>query len=43
MSIVLHTTPIDEHGTDIPEVIRFLFPENDHNIVISPISLQQNK
>ena len=34
--LVLHTTPVDEHGTDLPEVIRFLFPENKHNIVISP-------
>ena len=34
--LVLHTTPVDDHGTDIPEVIKFLFPKNDHNIVISP-------
>ena len=34
--LILHTTPVDDHGTDIPEVIKFLFPENDHNIVISP-------
>ena len=34
--LVLHTTPVDEHGTDLPEVIRFLFPKDDHNIVISP-------
>ena len=33
--LVLHTTPVDEHGTDLPEVIRFLFPNEDHNIVIS--------
>ena len=33
--LVLHTTPIDDHGTDLPEVIKFLFPNNDHNIVIS--------
>jgi len=32
---ILHTNPIDEHGTDLPAVIRFLFPENDHNIIIS--------
>ena len=25
MSIVLHTTPIDDHGTDLPEVINFYF------------------
>ena len=33
--LVLHTTPVDQHGTDIPEVIRFLFPDSNHNIVIS--------
>jgi|TARA_B100000035_G_scaffold46966_1_gene35786 glycosyltransferase involved in cell wall biosynthesis len=33
--LVLHTAPIDDHGTDLPEVIKFLFPNNDHNIVIS--------
>jgi glycosyltransferase involved in cell wall biosynthesis len=33
--LILHTSPIDEHGTDLPEVIKFLFPNNDHNIVIS--------
>ena len=33
--LVLHTTPVDDHGTDLPEVIRYLFPEEDHNIVIS--------
>jgi glycosyltransferase involved in cell wall biosynthesis len=32
---ILHTNAIDEHGTDLPAVIRFLFPENDHNIIIS--------
>ena len=32
---ILHTNPIDENGTDLPAVIRFLFPEKDHNIVIS--------
>ncbi len=33
--LVLHTSPVDDHGTDLPEVIKFLFPENDNNIVIS--------
>tara|TARA_B110000261_G_C13067169_1_gene350598 strand:- start:1141 stop:1947 length:807 start_codon:yes stop_codon:yes gene_type:complete len=32
---VLHTNPVDEHGTDLPAVIRFLFPDKDHNIRIS--------
>mgnify|MGYP003650514104 CR=1 FL=1 len=33
--LVLHTNPIDQHGTDLPAVIKFLFPENDHNIAMS--------
>jgi len=32
---VLHTNPIDDHGTDLPAVIKFLFPNKDHNIRIS--------
>ena len=32
---ILHTNPIDENGTDLPAVVNFLFPENDHNIIIS--------
>lgn len=32
---VLHTNPVDDHGTDLPAVIKFLFPEKDHNIRIS--------
>tara|TARA_R110001592_G_scaffold155922_1_gene386036 strand:+ start:126 stop:1559 length:1434 start_codon:yes stop_codon:yes gene_type:complete len=32
---VLHTQPIDDHGTDLPAVIKFLFPNKDHNIRIS--------
>ena len=32
---VLHTNPIDDHGTDLPAVIKFLFPDKDHNIRIS--------
>ena len=40
---VLHTNPIDNNGTDLPTVIRFLFPEEDHNIVMStnPVSTEQ--
>ena len=26
---------MDDHGTDLPAVIKFLFPEKDHNIRIS--------
>jgi hypothetical protein len=33
--LILHTNPVDENGTDLPAVINFLFPENDHNIVMS--------
>ena len=33
--LIMHTNPVDQHGTDLPAVINFLFPENDHNIVIS--------
>jgi glycosyltransferase involved in cell wall biosynthesis len=33
--LVMHTQPIDQNGTDLPAVIRFLFPEDDHNIVMS--------
>jgi glycosyltransferase involved in cell wall biosynthesis len=33
--LVLHTQPVDQHGTDLPAVIKFLFPDNDHNIVMS--------
>ena len=33
--MVMHTQPIDQNGTDLPAVINFLFPENDHNIVMS--------
>ena len=33
--LILHTTPVDDHGTDLPEVIRFLFPDGNHNVVIS--------
>jgi glycosyltransferase involved in cell wall biosynthesis len=32
---VLHTNPVDDHGTDLPAVIKFLFPNKDHNIRIS--------
>tara|TARA_R110000744_G_scaffold8676_2_gene28502 strand:+ start:96 stop:1526 length:1431 start_codon:yes stop_codon:yes gene_type:complete len=33
--MVMHTQPIDQAGTDLPAVIRFLFPEEDHNIIMS--------
>tara|TARA_R110000796_G_scaffold106787_1_gene217319 strand:- start:2052 stop:3485 length:1434 start_codon:yes stop_codon:yes gene_type:complete len=33
--LILHTNPVDENGTDLPAVINFLFPEKDHNIVMS--------
>ncbi len=33
--MVMHTSPVDQNGTDLPAVIRFLFPDDDHNIVMS--------
>ena len=41
--LVLHTQPVDQHGTDLPAVIKFLFPEEDHNIVLSTnkLSIEQ--
>jgi len=33
--LVLHTEPVSDHGTDLPAVIEYLFPNNDANIVIS--------
>jgi glycosyltransferase involved in cell wall biosynthesis len=33
--LVMHTQPVDQHGTDLPAVIKFLFPNEDHNIVMS--------
>ena len=40
---ILHTQAIDQNGTDLPAVIRFLFPEGNHNIIISDnkLSTQQ--
>lgn len=33
--LVLHTEPVSDHGTDLPAVIEYMFPDNDSNIVIS--------
>tara|TARA_R110001606_G_scaffold27923_1_gene89040 strand:+ start:458 stop:1888 length:1431 start_codon:yes stop_codon:yes gene_type:complete len=33
--LIMHTQPVDQHGTDLPAVINFLFPEEDHNIIMS--------
>ena len=40
---MLHTQPVDNNGTDLPAVIKFLFPKEDHNIVMStsPLSTEQ--
>jgi glycosyltransferase involved in cell wall biosynthesis len=32
---VLHTEPVSEHGTDLLAVIDYMFPEGNHNVVIS--------
>lgn len=32
---VLHTEPVNDHGTDLLAVIDYMFPEENHNIVIS--------
>lgn len=32
---VLHTEPVSDHGTDLLAVIDYMFPEGNHNIVIS--------
>ena len=34
-TLVLHTEPVSEHGTDLGAVIEYLFPNNDGNVVIS--------
>jgi len=33
--LVLHTEPSSDHGTDLPAVIEYFFPEDDGNVVIS--------
>lgn len=42
-TLVLHTEPVSEHGTDLGAVIEYLFPNNDGNVVISAdkLSTQQ--
>ena len=32
---ILHTEPVSDHGTDLLAVIDYMFPEENHNIVIS--------
>ena len=34
-TLVLHTEPISEHGTDLGAVIEYFFPEGNGNVVIS--------
>lgn len=40
---ILHTSPVDNNGTDLPAVINFLFPNKDANITISgdKLSIEQ--
>ena len=33
--LVLHTEPVSDHGTDLPAVIEYMFPEDDSSVVIS--------
>jgi len=41
--LVLHTEPISDHGTDLPAVIEYMFPEENSNIVISAEKLPTEK
>ena len=41
--LVLHTEPVSDHGTDLPAVIEYFFPDNDSNIVISNDKLPTEK
>ena len=41
--LVLHTEPVSDHGTDLPAVIEYLFPEDTGNIVISNDKLPTEK
>tara|TARA_R110000796_G_scaffold93917_3_gene198558 strand:- start:4129 stop:5139 length:1011 start_codon:yes stop_codon:yes gene_type:complete len=34
-TLVLHTEPVSEHGTDLGAVIEYMFPEGNGNVVIS--------
>ena len=34
-TLVLHTEPVSEHGTDLGAVIEYFFPNGDGNVVIS--------
>ena len=40
---VLHTEPVSDHGTDLPAVIEYFFPEGNENIVISNEKLPTEK
>ena len=41
--LVMHTEPISDHGTDLPAVIEYFFPEGNKNIVISNEKLPTEK
>ena len=41
--LVLHTEPVSEHGTDLPAVIEYMFPEGNSNIIISAEKLPTEK
>ena len=41
--LVMHTEPVSDHGTDLPAVIEYFFPEGNENIVISNEKLPTEK
>lgn len=40
---ILHTDAVDNNGTDLPELISFLFPKKDDNIIISPSKISSEE
>jgi len=41
--LVLHTTPIDGNGTDLPKVVKHLLPEYANNIIFSADKISQEQ
>ena len=40
---VLHTEPVTDAGTDIPAVIEYFFPKNDHHVILSTDKLDTER